>query len=384
MTALSPKQSAAIARHVYTVRGESTMGTVLKTTEGLGLEGQFTVDDGSRFTGHSGGHLAGRTTGFGYLAKGIGPRQGEALVAIRGTDIPADWLTDMNIGLQRSCSGWPVHAGFNTTFKSFAEELRTFFGASNPSRVHCVGHSLGGALATLAADWLRQNEVAEVSLYTFGCPRVGALGFGQYLTQRLKAENIYRVYHDADPVSMIPVFPFRHLPDPGQSCHLQWAGARVAVPAHLMQHYEKSLGDSSWQALKALATQPDMSARVKSWLKSSSGDGAMMLSAKALWMISKALLWLLKESALCVVGGGLTLSFTVLDHLVALLHQGTLASARIAEYLGVLIRRILEFLGRTAETVAKLTATFIRWVLDLLFSTLSAMAHLALSREQLG
>ncbi len=384
MLALSPKQSASIALHAYAVRSEADMGVALKTADGLGLEDHFAVDNMARFSGVSGSRIASRTTGFGYLAKGIGPRQGEALVAIRGTDIPHDWVTDMNIGLQRSCGGWPVHAGFNTTFKSFVEDLRNFFTGWNPSRVHCVGHSLGGALATLTADWLRQNDVAGVSLYTFGCPRVGALGFGRQLTQAIGAENIHRAYHDADPVSMMPIFPFRHLPEPGQSCQLQWTGARVAVAAHTMTHYGKSLGDSGWHALKALSVQPDLNAKIRIWLDSDRGDGVMMYSAKTLRMIARALLWLLKESALCVVGGGLTLSFTALDHLAALLHQGALASVRIARHLEVLIQRILQFLGRTAQTVGKLTALFIGWVLELLFSTLSAMAHLALCREPLA
>ena len=43
----------------------------------------------------------------------------------------------------------------------------------NVGTVHCVGHSLGGALATLAAEWLKKSKVVnsvDVKLYKGGDP----------------------------------------------------------------------------------------------------------------------------------------------------------------------------------------------------------------------
>ena len=46
----------------------------------------------------------------------------------------------------------------------------------------CVGHSLGGALATVCAVWApEQYPLAPVSLYTFGQPRVGNDEFVSHL-----------------------------------------------------------------------------------------------------------------------------------------------------------------------------------------------------------
>lgn len=47
-------------------------------------------------------------------------------------------------------------------------------------QVYCTGHSLGGAVASLAAfDIARELNVStqRIKLYTFGCPRLGNKAF---------------------------------------------------------------------------------------------------------------------------------------------------------------------------------------------------------------
>ena len=68
----------------------------------------------------------------------------------------------------------PAHVGFNKTFNSIKPTLETYFNKNTTGPVHCVGHSLGGALATLTANWLHNKQGGRpISLYTFGAPRVG-------------------------------------------------------------------------------------------------------------------------------------------------------------------------------------------------------------------
>jgi hypothetical protein len=106
-----------------------------------------------------------------------------------------------------------------------------------------------------------------------------------------------------------------------------------------------------------------------------------MYSAKALWMIMKALDWIVAKT-LGVVGmaGGLGVlgMVTVIDQLTQILHQGVLESLSIKESVTSLISSIMKFLGRTVTAGTKLTVSFIRWVLDLLFQALSTMAYMAL------
>lgn len=389
MSSLSPKQTAAIAKHVYAVRQESDMQTVMELSGGLGIKDLFEVGKTSRMEGSSGPLLLSKKSGFGYVAKGIGQRQGEALIVLRGTVTARDWWTDANIGLQSGPGGFLVHAGFNDTYKSFHKDLSSglkgFFKMKNPSHVHCVGHSLGGALATLVADYLSSEGIGAVSLYTYGCPRVGLSPFSKNLTRKIGADNIFRVYHGADPVSMIPIFPYFHIPDGDPGFQLDWPGS-VAVSAHYMENYIRSLGDTSWGSLKSASASKDLlqNQNIKDWLRSASKDGFLMFSAKVLWMITKALGWILKKVATMAIGSVLTASVTILDRLAWLLYQGALACKEIAESLASLLKIILRFLGRVVSDVANLSMVFIRWVLDLLLGFVRNVAGRAVQAVFVG
>ena len=61
-----------------------------------------------------------------------------------------------------------------------AELMSAEFGSEAPP-VTVVGHSLGGALATRAAELVTELELKNVRLYTFGCPRVGNAAFAKAL-----------------------------------------------------------------------------------------------------------------------------------------------------------------------------------------------------------
>ena len=66
-----------------------------------------------------------------------------------------------------------------------------------------TGHSLGAALAEIAALDLAATVVMPTSLYTFGCPRVGDDTWYKYFDTALTGEH-YRVTHYADPVPHLP------------------------------------------------------------------------------------------------------------------------------------------------------------------------------------
>ena len=184
MTALSPEVAAKIAIRVYDLK-DMTVADVRRNAP-LGCEGLFKVQDDSRFTGKSGGYVFRQLSGFGYIAEGEGTRQGEILIATRGTDSFHDKWSDAQIGVRRGPSGAPVHLGFQRVWASYEEELRAFMRGKNPSHVHCVGHSLGGGLSMLNGDFCAANRL-PVSIYTFGCPRVGFQSFSQGLTRGVGA-----------------------------------------------------------------------------------------------------------------------------------------------------------------------------------------------------
>jgi len=378
MSVLTPKEAASIAEHVYEVRTNSDMNDVA-TTAVSAIKDNFNVGGASRVVGSSGPLLIRQKSGFGYAAHGVGTHQGEVLIALRGTVTERDWGSNLNIGLQQGPGGWPVHAGFNDIFKSFSADLQGFLRGRSPSCVHCVGHSLGGALATLTADMLSENRGLDVKLYTFGQPRTGVGGFSRNLTSKLSATDVYRVLHTSDPVPMIPIFPFAHAPIPGNECRIEWSGGRIDLDAHSMSNYVSSVGDAGWNALRRPPPDVDWAARTESWLKAASSGGVIPFSSYALSMIGKALWWIMKKILVGVIGTALTLSVTVLDQLAYLLHTGAAASKAIAGYIKSLVARIFQWLGRVVPESIDVTVAFIRWVLDLLMSTLGNVARRALN-----
>jgi pimeloyl-ACP methyl ester carboxylesterase len=322
-------------------------------------------------------------TGFGYMAMGEGALAGEMLIATRGTSIVADWITDAQIAIQRGPSGLPVHAGFNETWKSIAPTIREFLRGRNPSRIHCVGHSLGGALATLNADYLTEARVADVALYTFGAPRAGGGIFAQALTQRMNQSGIYRVSNPVDPVPMIPLAPFWHLPFNQTGLVIQrTSDMPVSFSGHSMsKSYVPGVAGKDWSGL---ASDPISGSQVQAWLnQAAAGHGSFLMgSAKLLGMIASALGWLLKKAGQVLLGGisiGLTVSFTLLDQIAWLLSQSARASVEIGAQLKLLIGAIFRFLGRKTVEVADVSLSFLRWVLALLFNTLRSAAERALT-----
>lgn len=104
----------------------------------------------------------------------------DILVAFRGTvfDDLSNWLTDDCI-VQKSDSAYPgmVHTGFAQTMYSIWPLINAKLPAPAGQRVWVTGHSLGGAMATLAALRIKTAGFNAISLYTYGSPRVGNSDF---------------------------------------------------------------------------------------------------------------------------------------------------------------------------------------------------------------
>ena len=105
------------------------------------------------------------------------------LISIRGTQGLKDILTDLD-GRQEPFSGGvgQAHRGFHGGFKAaqaFVQRYLDAFYHPDHSIIVC-GHSLGGAIALLLAEWLRREpKQPQVQLYTFGAPRAGDRTFVQ-------------------------------------------------------------------------------------------------------------------------------------------------------------------------------------------------------------
>lgn len=161
--------------------------------------------------------------GFGVQAFARGGTQclvlegGDAVVvAFRGTQVDDFWATAVDVATDAKFipvsdgAGGRVHKGFLQALGQVWGELSAHLrraeesgGGARP--VWFTGHSLGGALATLAAERAARELGSRVGgLYSFGAPRVGDGGFkARVVAQGLDAKT-FRVVNDRDVVARVP------------------------------------------------------------------------------------------------------------------------------------------------------------------------------------
>ncbi|SGZ09220.1 lipase family protein [Moritella viscosa] len=123
------------------------------------------------------------------------------ILAFRGTEATSlkDIKADIKAVTTRCETGGQVHSGFKDAFDEVCDSIVGALKAINNNKpLMITGHSLGGALATIAAKRLTfKNGIA--GCYTFGSPRVG----DDKWISTVKTP-IYRVVNAADVVTMLP------------------------------------------------------------------------------------------------------------------------------------------------------------------------------------
>ncbi|HEY7086299.1 MAG TPA: lipase family protein [Hyphomicrobiaceae bacterium] len=130
------------------------------------------------------------------------------VVAFRGTSSRAHLKTDIQarlnvarVAVDGRCVR--VHAGFYAAFRKIEAKLREVLTAQDEAKaVYLTGHSLGGALALVAAAAFGGNDKLGdriAAVYTFGAPRVGGADFPNLV----KAPH-YRVVNSGDVVPLVP------------------------------------------------------------------------------------------------------------------------------------------------------------------------------------
>lgn len=129
------------------------------------------------------------------------------VVAFRGSTSFKNWLTDLAFAKKQTdiCASCTAHHGFWQSWLDARDRVLPAVAqatAANPSyQLRVTGHSLGGAIAALAAASLR-NDNYTVAMYTFGSPRIGGTKISEYITQQPGGN--YRVTHWNDPVPKLP------------------------------------------------------------------------------------------------------------------------------------------------------------------------------------
>lgn len=126
-------------------------------------------------------------------------------ISFRGTEPTSlkDWMTDAKIKKVPFIWGM-VHGGFLGALDEVWQEIEEELKLLAPNRkIYITGHSLGGALATLASARLTNSNYNITGIITFGSPRVGDREFAKAYNRELKHKT-YRYVNNNDVVTRVP------------------------------------------------------------------------------------------------------------------------------------------------------------------------------------
>jgi triacylglycerol lipase len=146
-------------------------------------------------------------------------------LSFRGTDERSDVLADLDILRTYLFEDRPsilVHRGFLNYFNEIKEDIISQINASSHlfHTIQVTGHSLGGAMATIAAAFIGElvnnptiKEVVNfkpkdkakkrIVCHTVGSPRVGNIGFVNWFHSHV--DESMRIANDDDPITLFPI-----------------------------------------------------------------------------------------------------------------------------------------------------------------------------------
>jgi len=206
------------------------------------------------------------------------------VVAFRGTESPAtmDGLKDVlltdaanlliqpqgDLGTDFAAAGVAArwHEGFMRALASIWDPLLEAVQAErqkNDRPIWITGHSLGGALALLAAWRFKRKVIPIHQIYTFGAPMVGNAETAAAIDQELP-DRLFRYVNDQDPVPQLPTLSllansYRH-PQKEMLLGAAAAGEAAVTAVAFFQSWASkaadgvlhgTLIDEIWQGLQA-------------------------------------------------------------------------------------------------------------------------------------
>lgn len=146
------------------------------------------------------------------------------IMSFRGSKRLLDWFHNLNFKKKQpffiNDMSMKVHAGYLAILKNAADAINNIIKElrlqhqMDDWQVVVTGHSLGGAVATLAAGYMRTvlTELTNIKLFTFGAPPVGCAFFNSWLA----TQNIITTafHHSGDPAPFNPTCRGLVFPEP--------------------------------------------------------------------------------------------------------------------------------------------------------------------------
>lgn len=126
-------------------------------------------------------------------------------LTFRGTNDLDDWLDNINAFSTKQLFG-EFHRGFWLSIEDVWQALMKKFEACQAKKkrpLFITGHSLGGAMATIAASKFIQEDRPFTSVYTFGQPRALTRDTARIFNMECKA-RYFRFHNNNDIVTRVP------------------------------------------------------------------------------------------------------------------------------------------------------------------------------------
>ena len=127
-------------------------------------------------------------------------------MVFRGTDEIKDWIDNINASLVEKLFGG-FHKGFWEATEEVWSDLKPEYQKKREKKrlsLFITGHSLGGAMATIAAAKLIQSDQPFISVYTFGQPRAMNQDAARIFNTKCK-DRFFRFQNNNDVVTRVPV-----------------------------------------------------------------------------------------------------------------------------------------------------------------------------------
>lgn len=149
----------------------------------------------------------------------ITDEENNVVVVFQGSNSKLDWKNNFRfwkVPYKDMEIKFRVHAGFLRVWKSCRDEIMNRLEELNPTSITVIGHSLGGAIATLCMEdcdfrFRKTGKLDKLQCITFGSPRViGLLHFNK-IKDRWNGTRL--INNSSDIVPCVPPFFFlyRHV-----------------------------------------------------------------------------------------------------------------------------------------------------------------------------